>query len=157
MELLSGFSVNGYENLAERANQEWKEREREKVKLDPRRTRMPSQYQITTHPLPSSLSLRPTSSWWTRSRGCLAAGPTMGKSLQLYWNPGRTNVRPNSSINLQVNQGPPLPLPIHLSFLIPGWPSFYTPSRRLSKSKCSRSCMRGDVYTYAPDREQGTY
>lgn len=102
-------------------------------------------YQITIHPLP--FFPLPTSSWQTRPRGCLAAGPTMGKTLQLYWNPGRTNVRPNSSINLQVNQGPPLPLPTHLSFLIPGWPSFYTPfSSPLEIEMFSRSCMRGDVY-----------
>lgn len=81
VEPLSRFNVNGYENL-ERANQGSKERERERerIKLDPRRTRM--SYQITTHPLP--FFPLPTSSWQTRPRGCLAAGPTMGKTLQLY-------------------------------------------------------------------------
>lgn len=120
--ILSGFNVNGYENLAERANQNQK---KQREKNQTWSSTDEDAIAIPNHDPPSSFFPLPSPNFLVVDAEDVS--PTMGKTLQLYWNPGRTNVRPNSSINLQVNQGPPFP-PYTFNFLLPGWPSFYTPS-----------------------------
>lgn len=109
---VAGRNVNGYENSRN-------------VRIPARQARkspgwfpideVPLQYQMST----ILLLLLPLGNFLVVDRAATMSrrGGNNGKTLQLYWNPRRTNVRPNSSINLQVNQGH---LPLHPAFFEKG-------------------------------------
>lgn len=80
---------------------------------------MPSQYQITIHPLPSLSLPRPTSSRWTRSRGCLANN---GQNPSIVLK-SRSNKCAAKFVNKSTSQ-PGAASPPHRSFLLPEWPYF---------------------------------
>lgn len=104
---------------------------------------MPSQYQITIHPLPS-LSLRPTSSRWTRSRGCLANN---GQNPSIVLK-SRSNKCAAKFVNKSTSQ-PGAASPPHRSFLLPGWP-YFSSLLEMFVYACIyvEAWRRRDVYAY---------